>query len=86
MLIACLGLGEEISNLDLDEKVVEGDRMVTNTSPSEVDVHTNMLGHLILDRIDNNLKSPSVVTMKGGVGEVTNTPRSYSSQWSQITS
>ena len=44
MLISSLGLSEEISNLDLGRKVVEGDRLVTNRAPSEVGVHTNMLG------------------------------------------
>ena len=36
MLIASLGLGEEINNLDLDGKVVEGDSLVTNRTPSEI--------------------------------------------------
>ena len=44
MLLASLGLGEEISNLDLGGKVVEGDRLVTKIAPSEVGVHINVLG------------------------------------------
>ena len=59
MLIACLGLGEEISNLDLGGKVVEGDSLVTNRTPSEMNIHTNML-----DGISCNLKSPSAVIVK----------------------
>ena len=48
MLITCLSLGEEISNLDLSGKVVEGDHLITNRTPSEVGIHTNMLGQLML--------------------------------------
>ena len=44
-----MGLGEEISNLDLSGKVVEGDRLITNRAPSELGIHTNVLGQLILD-------------------------------------
>ena len=54
MLIASLNLSEEINNLDLGGKVVEGDHLVTNRAPSEVGVHTNMLG-----RIGCNLKIPN---------------------------
>ena len=68
MLIASLGLGEEISNLELGGKVVEGDRLVTNRALSEVGIHTNMLGQLMLGRIGCNLKSPSAVTMKRSGG------------------
>ena len=68
MLIASLSLGEEINNLDLGGKVVEGDRLITNRAPSELGIHTNVLGQLMLDRISNNLKSPSVVRMKGSGG------------------
>ena len=60
MLIACLCLGKEISNLDLGGKVVEGDSLVMNKTPSEMGIYTNMLA-----RISCNLKSPSVVTVKG---------------------
>ena len=71
MLIACLGLGEEINNLDLGGKVVEGDSQVTNRTPSEMSIHTNMLGQLMLGGISCNLKSPSAVTVKGsGRGDV----------------
>ena len=63
MLITGLSLGEEISNLDLGGKVVEGDCLITNRTPSEVGIHTNMLGE-----IDGNLKRPSVVTMRSGRG------------------
>ena len=65
MLIACLGLGEEIINLDLGRKVVEEDNLVTNRTPSEMSIHTNMLGQLMLGGISCNLKSPSAVTVKG---------------------
>ena len=65
MLIASLGLGEEINNLDLSGKVVEGDSLVTNRTLSEMSIHTNMLGQLMLGGISCNLKSPSVVTVKG---------------------
>ena len=63
-MIVCLGLGEEISNLDLGGKVVEGDSLVTNRTPSEMSIHTNMLGQLMLDGINCNLKSPSAVIVK----------------------
>ena len=59
MLLVSLGLGEEISNLDLGGKVVEGDRLSTNRAPSEVGIHTNMLGE-----IGDNLESPSAVIVK----------------------
>ena len=65
MLIVCLGLSEEISNLDLGGKVVEGDSLVTNRTPSEMSIHTNMLGQLMLGGISCNLKSPSTITVKG---------------------
>ena len=85
MLIPNLSLGEEINNLDLSGKVVEGDRLVTSRAPSEVGVDTNVLGQLMLDWIGCNLKSPSAVTMKrsGGGNEHTKFCRS---QRSQITS
>ena len=57
-----------MKNLDLGGKVVEGDHLVTNKAPSEVGVPTNMLGQLMLDRIGNNLKSPSAVTVKKSGG------------------
>ena len=53
MLIVRLGLGEEINNLDLGGKVVEGDRLVTNRALSEVGVHTNMFGQLMLSGISS---------------------------------
>ena len=64
MLITCLSLGEEISNLDLDGKVVEGDRLITNRAPGEVGIYTNMLGQLMLGGIGGNLKSVSAVAVK----------------------
>ena len=64
MLVTCLGLREEISNLDLGGKVVEEDSLVTNGAPSEMGIHTNMLGQLMLGGIGCNLKNPSVVIVK----------------------
>jgi len=64
VLISSLSFGEEISDLDLSGKVVEGDRLVTNSAPSEVGIHTNMLGQLMLGGISCNLKSSSAVTVK----------------------
>ena len=64
MLISSLGLTEEISNLDLSGKIVEGDHLITNRAPSEVSIHTNMLGQLMLGGIGVNLESPSAVTVK----------------------
>ena len=64
MLIPSLGLGEEINNLDLDGKVVEGDRLITNRALSEVGIHANMLGQLMLGWIGGNLESPSDVVVK----------------------
>ena len=64
MLISTLGLGEEINNLDLGGKVVEGDRLIANRASSEVGVHTNMFGQFMLGGISDNLKSSSVVTVK----------------------
>ena len=55
MLIASLCLGEEISNLDLSGKVVKGDNLIMYRAPSKVRVDANVLGQLILDRIDDNL-------------------------------
>ena len=37
-MLASLNLGEEINNLDLSGKVVEGDDLVTNRAPSEVGI------------------------------------------------
>ena len=68
MLTACLGLGEEINNLDLSRKVVEGDYLGTNTTPCKVGIHTNVLGLLMLDRIRSNLKSTDAVTVKRSAG------------------
>ena len=68
MLISCLGLGKEINNLDLCGKVVEGDCLVTNRAPSEVRIHTNMLGQLMLGGIDGNLKGSNAVTVKRSGG------------------
>ena len=48
MLIASLGLGEEINNLDLSGKVVEGDRLITNKTSGKVGIHANVLGQLML--------------------------------------
>ena len=44
---------------------MEGDRLITNKAPSEMCIHTNILGQLMLGGISCNLKSPSVVTVKG---------------------
>ena len=68
MLLTCLSLGEEISNLDLSGKVMEGDRLITNKAPSEVGIHTNILGQLMLGGIGGNLESPSAVTVKSRRG------------------
>ena len=68
MLLVSLGLGEEISNLDLGGKVVEGDYLITNRAPSEVGIHTNMLGQLILGGISGNLEGPCTVTVKRSGG------------------
>ena len=76
MLIASLSLGEEINNLDLSGKVVEGYRLVANKAPGKMGIHINVLGQFMLDWINNNLKSTSAVTERRGVGEVTGTPRS----------
>ena len=61
MLLSSLGLGEEINNLELSGKIVEGDRLITNRAPEKVSIHADVLGQLILDRIGDNLKSTSVV-------------------------
>ena len=55
MLIAGLGLGEEISNLDLSGKVVKRDNLITYRALSEVRVDANVLGQLMFDRIGDNL-------------------------------
>ena len=55
MLISSVSLGEEINNLDLGGKVVEGDSLIMNWAPSEVDVNTNMFGQLIFGGISGNL-------------------------------
>ena len=67
-MISSLSLGEEINNLDLGGKVVEGDRLVMNRASSEVGVHTNVLGQLMLDRISGNMKSTSIVIVKRSGG------------------
>ena len=64
-----LGFGEEISNLDLSRKIVEGDDLIMYTAPCKVCVDANVLGQLMLDRIGSNLKSLSAVTMKGSGGD-----------------
>ena len=68
MLIASLGFGEEINNLDLGGKIVEGDDLITYGAPSKVCVDANVLGQLMLDRIGGNLESTSavIVTRSGG--------------------
>ena len=68
MLLTSLGFGEEVSNLDLSGKVVEGDRPVTNRAPGEMSIHTNMLRQLMLGGIGSNLKSPSAVTVERSGG------------------
>ena len=50
-----MDLGEEISNLDLSGKVVEGDNPITYRAPSKIRVDANVLGQLMLDRIRGNL-------------------------------
>ena len=67
-MIASLGLGEEISNLDLSGKVVERDRPVTNRASGEMSIHTNMLRQLMLGGIDGNLKSPGAATVERSGG------------------
>ena len=74
MLITDLSLGEEICNLDLRWKVVEGDRLITNRAPHKVSIHANVLGQLIFDQIGDNLKSTNDDTVKSG--EAIETPRS----------
>ena len=64
MLGTRLGLGEEICNLDLRRKIVQGDNLITNEAASEMRIHTNVLGQLMLDRISCNLKGSSTVTVK----------------------
>ena len=68
MLITRLCLGEEISHLDLRGKVVKGNGLVTNRTPCEMGIHTNVFGQLMLDRICSNLKSSSAVTVKRNGG------------------
>ena len=63
-----LGLGEEISNLDLRGKVVEGDYLSTNTTPGKLGIHAYVLSQLMLDRIRSNLKGTGAVTVKSGRG------------------
>ena len=60
MLGTGLGLGEEINTLDLRWKIV----LITNGAASEMRIHTNVLGQLMLDRISSNLKGSSTVIMK----------------------
>ena len=43
---------------------MQGDCLITNRAPSEVGIHTNMLGQLMLGGISSNLESPSAVTVK----------------------
>ena len=64
MLISSQGLGEEISNLDLNRKVVEGDYLGTNTTPYKMGIHANVLSQLMHDRIRSNLKSIGAITGK----------------------
>ena len=64
MLGTGLGLGEEICYLDHRRKIVQGDNLITNRAASEMHIHTNVLGQLMLDWINNNLKGSSTVTMK----------------------
>ena len=70
MLITRLGLGEDISHLNLCGDVVKRDNPVTNRASCEVGVHTNVLGQLMLDRIGSNLKGTSAVTVKRGGRDV----------------
>ena len=66
MLITRLGLGEDISHLNLCGDIVKRDNPVTNRVACEVSINTNVLGQLMLDRIGNNLKSTSAITVKRG--------------------
>ena len=68
MLLTSLGLGEEISNLYLDGKIVEGDSLVTDRAPGEVSIHTNMLRQVMLGGIGCNLKRSSTVTVERSGG------------------
>ena len=68
MLLTRLGLGEEISNLHLGRKVVEGDRLVMDRAPGEVSIHTNMFCQVMLGGIGDNLKCPSTVTVERSRG------------------
>ena len=68
MLIASLGFGEEISNLGLSGKVVEGDNLITYSASTKVRVDANVLGQLMLDRNGCNLKGTSAVTVKRSSG------------------
>ena len=64
MLSTRLGLGEEVSNLDLRREIVEGHYLITHGATSKVSIDTNMLGELMLDRVSSNLKSTCTVTVK----------------------
>ena len=59
-----LGLGEEVSNLNLRREIVEGHYLITHGATSKVSIDTNMLGELMFDRISSNLHSTSTVTVK----------------------
>ena len=59
-----LGLSEEIGNLDLRRKIMEGNNLISNRAASKVGINTNMLGQLMLDGISSNLKGTSTVTVK----------------------
>ena len=54
-MISSLGLSEEISNLNLGGKVVEGDDLIIYRAPSKVRVDANVLGQPMLDQVGCNL-------------------------------
>ena len=64
MLSTRLGFGEEISNLDLRREIVEENNLILNRAASKMSINTNMLGQLMLDWINSNLKGTSTVTVK----------------------
>ena len=64
MLVMRLSLGKEVDNLKLSREVVKRNSLISNRTPGEVGIHSNMLGQLMLNRISNNLKSPGIVTME----------------------
>ena len=69
MLITGLSLGEEVNNLDLRGKIMKGDSMIPTRAPGKVSIHADVLGQLMLDRIDDNLKGTSAVIVKRSGGD-----------------